>query len=850
VAAQLQLFGGLRLALEGHELALPSSRKARLLLAMLALDRRVHGRSELAGRLWPDVREDSARVSLRTALVQLRAALGETADAVLHAGRDGGVALLPEVRTDVEELEELLAAGEPEAALERYRGELLAGFDEDWVHERRDDLRASLAAGFGAAAAAAEAADELEAAVRLTRRQTGLDPLAEAPHRDLIRRLAAADDCGAALTAYDRLRERLADQLRVAPSASTRRLIDEIRADRSRDLRAAVQPAATQRLSDLQGGLDGGGRAVVGRVAERTELLRLLDPQGPMVSFVYGLAGVGKSALLRAFAADAAARDAVVLTLHAEAGEPTEAGFMAALARALGADVTDAIMAGEAIGAAGRRVVVTLDAYERLGPLDDWVRDMWLPALPDHVRLAIAGRTPPAPGWSARYGPLFAAFGLDSLSPSDAIELLRRLGVPAERAVHVNRVLRGHPLALQLVASTPSNVRGAGDSSLRLAIEELAKLFLTGLEGETRQALDAASVVRRVTVSLLTAMLPEAAAADVLDRLRRLPFVWAGSEGLIVFHVVRSVVAAQLRSEDPARYRRLRTAAWQQLRRELRRAPRSELWRYGVDLLYLSDSPAIRDAFFPNTMPFYELARARPEDHRAIEEIARRHEPSASVRLVRTWSRAAPETLTIAHAQDNAVAGYSTVCEIGSLSRRPLQRDPIAATWRTHQRAHPLPDGSRVLCARHLLTAAGGEAASPAQAALWLDLIRRCLELQPELRRIYTCVRNPADAAARLEPLGFRALDEPPTRLDNTPYYSYVLDLGSGSAQGWLAELAGLDLGIDESTGLLHTDVRDVMLDGEPVSGGALDPSPAQGPSGRGDAKTASAAFATRTSAP
>jgi len=118
VVARLQLLGGLGLEHEGREVTLPSSRKARLLLAMLALDRRVHGRSELAGRLWPCVRADSARVSLRTALVQLRAALGEDADAVLDAGRSGGVALRPEVQTDIDAVQRLLAAGQPEAALD------------------------------------------------------------------------------------------------------------------------------------------------------------------------------------------------------------------------------------------------------------------------------------------------------------------------------------------------------------------------------------------------------------------------------------------------------------------------------------------------------------------------------------------------------------------------------------------------------------------------------------------------------------------------------------------------------------------------------------------------------------
>lgn len=73
---RLYVLGELRLEVDGEPVELPVSRKARLLLAMLALERRAHGRGELAGRLWPDVREDSARASLRNALAQLRGAFG------------------------------------------------------------------------------------------------------------------------------------------------------------------------------------------------------------------------------------------------------------------------------------------------------------------------------------------------------------------------------------------------------------------------------------------------------------------------------------------------------------------------------------------------------------------------------------------------------------------------------------------------------------------------------------------------------------------------------------------------------------------------------------------------------
>ena len=47
--------------------------------------------------------------------------------------------------------------------------------------------------------------------------------------------------------------------------------------------------------------------ALTGRTSERAQLSRLLAPGGPVVAYVHGLAGVGKTALLHAFAADARA---------------------------------------------------------------------------------------------------------------------------------------------------------------------------------------------------------------------------------------------------------------------------------------------------------------------------------------------------------------------------------------------------------------------------------------------------------------------------------------------------------------------------------------------------------------
>ena len=48
--------------------------------------------------------------------------------------------------------------------------------------------------------------------------------------------------------------------------------------------------------------------------------------------------------------------------------------------------------------------------------------------------------------------------------------------------------------------------------TVKAVVEGLTDLYLGVLDAETRRALDAASVVRRTTLSLLAAMLPESAA--------------------------------------------------------------------------------------------------------------------------------------------------------------------------------------------------------------------------------------------------------------------------------------------------------------------------------------------------
>jgi len=165
------------------------------LLGWLALDGHTHSRSTLAARFWPDVLDESARTSLRSALSALRRSLGPDGERYVIADRDGvGLAGGDLVWTDVAEFERCIDQDRLDDAVELSRGEVLTGLDDDWVYERRDEHRDRLSNVLARLADRVEAAGDLPAAIGYTRRRIALDPLAEEPQRVLMRRLAAGGD--------------------------------------------------------------------------------------------------------------------------------------------------------------------------------------------------------------------------------------------------------------------------------------------------------------------------------------------------------------------------------------------------------------------------------------------------------------------------------------------------------------------------------------------------------------------------------------------------------------------------------------------------------------------------------
>ncbi|MBA1146612.1 winged helix-turn-helix domain-containing protein [Ectothiorhodospiraceae bacterium WFHF3C12] len=573
-----------------------------------------------------------------------------------------------------------------------------------------------------------------------------------------------------------------------------------------------------QRMSDLLASqaLEG----FVGRAAELEMLRATLSPDGPRVVHVHGIAGIGKTALLERFAAEARSAGATVIRLDCRDVEPTEPGLLQSLGEAVGGGRSGAEALATRLGDLGSTVVLALDTYEVFRLLDTWLRQVFLPMLPENVRVLFFGRQRPLTAWHATpgWGRLLKSLAVEPLTDSEAGELLAKLGVDGEEAAPVRRSTHGHPLALMLAAGAVREERREHwpeDAPLQHALDELTRMFLADVgDPVTRRVIEGAAVTRRVTVSLLRALFPDLAPQDAFERLRRLPFVDGTSDGLIIHDAVREAIARSLRASDPSRHLEYRRAAWHRLTAEAGAAGSIDLWRYTADMLYLIENPVVREAFFPSGTPRLPVERAHPGDEDALTAIIHGAEGGEAARVLLQWWRRMPQAFSVVRSPEGRVIGLC--CKLRSDRVEPtwLLDDPVTAQWYEHLRRRPMARNEVALFCRRWLSEAEGDSPSEVQAAVWLDLKRTYMELRPDVRRVYLVAHDLPAYASVAQRLGFEVLAERQVTLDGRDYHSAVLDFGPSSVDGWLAEIAAAELGVQHAPSLLDVEARELALEG------------------------------------
>jgi DNA-binding SARP family transcriptional activator len=220
-------------------------RQGRALLAALAFERdRAVLAEELAEVLWNDAPPNAWQVALRSLASKLRAALGEmSSDArIEHALGCYQLRLSPDSWIDVEaaaaavhEAETAMGDGDLAAATGAAlvanaiaRRPFLQGDEGAWVEGKRTHLGRIRLRALGVRGRIALLNGDPVGAATDAQVMIGLEPYHETAYVLLMSALATEGNSAQAIAVYDRLRERLAEDLGVGPAPATEAAFLEI----------------------------------------------------------------------------------------------------------------------------------------------------------------------------------------------------------------------------------------------------------------------------------------------------------------------------------------------------------------------------------------------------------------------------------------------------------------------------------------------------------------------------------------------------------------------------------------------------------------------------------------------
>ena len=547
-------------------------------------------------------------------------------------------------------------------------------------------------------------------------------------------------------------------------------------------------------------------RRFVGRAAE-LELFRgaLAAPEPPFsVLWLHGPGGVGKTALLGAFAEAAADAGAAVVSLDLRAIEPSPPAFMAELGRPLGLPPGAAPL--EAF-AGSEPVVLLLDTFEAAVGLEDWLRERLVPALPASALAVVAGRNGPGPMWrrDPGWGDLLRVVSLRNLGPDDARAFLRGAGVAEEQQGWMLEFSHGHPLALALLIDVLSQRKGPEDmgplefGEAPDVVGSLVESFMAGVPGPShRRALDCAAHARLTTAGLLGAVFGAREGEALFSWLRGLSFMEHGTHGLFPHDLARDVIDADLRWRDPAAYRDVHLQVRQHVVERMSRSDGRERERALADLIFLHrGNPAASALWDWKSLGEVYADGLREGDLEAIVELVERYEGAESAAISQHWLQRQPGAFYVFRGRDPELLGFAAHIALHDASEQDFARDPAArAVWTHAQRNAPPRAGDEVLLARFMIDRDLYQAPSRSFNVVTIRSAQEWLG-RPRLSWYYIVPADPEAWAPLMDYISFHRAPEADFEVGGRKYGVFAHDWRREGGVQWLERMAERELGDD-----------------------------------------------------
>jgi hypothetical protein len=418
------------------------------------------------------------------------------------------------------------------------------------------------------------------------------------------------------------------------------------------------------------------------------------------VLWIHGPGGIGKSTLLSAYAEAARKAESTVVQVDGGRVRPTPAGLRDAVSEFL-------------INNADKRCVIMIDTAEQLAPLEDWLREEFLPTLPVETVVVIAGRRPPSERWLSDPGwhELLRVVSLRNLAPDAVGCLLDVEQLPRTLLNQVMTLTHGHPLAVSLLIDAvqrsgvdlPATLQDLPD----LVTALVRRLVDEAPSNQHRAALQVCAHAPVTTEPVLRAALPESDAAEVSelwDWLLDLSFVEETHDGLRPHEVARDVLEADLRWRDSDAYadvhRRLRNYLVDNIRAQ--RGNPDHVQQAAAELLFLvHDHPLLGPYWDWDGLGEGLRQPVEPEQTDLVVAMTKATQGEQQAELAAHWLRAQPEAFRLFHTPDGEVIGYAACLALHRARLEDIAADPgAAALWRYAQEHRPPRPGEQVVAWR------------------------------------------------------------------------------------------------------------------------------------------------------
>ncbi len=296
---EVRLLGKFGALLDGKSIAI-ASRPAQSLFAYLILNAGTsHRREKLAGLLWPDSLEETARDNLRHSLWRVRKALSSPASSAYLLADDLSITFnsSAEYWLDTAELEKLSDSASVDEllnVLSEYQGELLPGFYDEWVLLERDHLYSIFEHHMARLMSLLQEERRWLDILDWGERWIKLGQKPELAYRALMSAHAAKGDMSNVAAAYERCVKSLRE-IGVVPSEQTRSLYEKLKAGREGGESAVAVPTKEKPAVPPKTNLPIPLTSFIGREREMEEVKNLISTTRLLT--LTGSGGIGKTRL-------------------------------------------------------------------------------------------------------------------------------------------------------------------------------------------------------------------------------------------------------------------------------------------------------------------------------------------------------------------------------------------------------------------------------------------------------------------------------------------------------------------------------------------------------------------------